>query len=297
MRIFGSKCTFKSVALLVMLFMLLAFTPVVIAQSFNPAAVGSLGGTDKYGNEFQPYNTESFQTGAWSYLSSCLAPIPETVTISIASPAVITGPNYCAAGQEVVFYTSGALPTGLTAGTTYFVISTGLSNTSFEVSTTLGGAAVNTSGSQSGIQTAIYSNATTSYTAAIQLPPVPPGLTVPGHCTLYWQSSNTSGTLTLGAQPNNTTSSLQVLNTAHTGANGATLADLSTLITSATTPTAISSTMTAGTANTTYRDDIDIMLATSPTATSPTLLSIYALSSSTSYTISLQPGSVCVWGF
>ncbi len=77
------------------------------------------------------------------------------VTISIATPAVFdtgTAHGY-AAGQALSFSTTGALPTGLTAGTVYYVISAGLTSTQFEVSATPGGAAVNTSGSQSGTQT------------------------------------------------------------------------------------------------------------------------------------------------
>jgi hypothetical protein len=219
------------------------------------------------------------------------------VTISIATPAVITVGNSCAAGQPVVFATTSALPTGLTAGTIYYVISTGLTATSFEVSTTVGGSAVNTSGSQSGVQevTAIYTNATTSFTSAITLPPVPPGFVVPGHCTLYWQSTNTSGTLELGASVTSTSALLQVLNTAHTGANGATLADVGTVI-NETTATAISSTMTAGSANTTYKDDIAFTLTVPSSVTAPVTASIYGESSSTSYTVSLQPGSYCALG-
>lgn len=76
------------------------------------------------------------------------------VTISIATPAVITlnGHGFIA-GEPVTFQTTGTLPTGLTLGTTYYVISAGLTANTFEVSETLGGAAVNTSGTQSGVQT------------------------------------------------------------------------------------------------------------------------------------------------
>jgi hypothetical protein len=72
------------------------------------------------------------------------------ISISIASPAVITLANSFVAGQHVVFSTTGSLPSGLTAGTTYYVIPAGLSSSSFEVSATAGGLAVNTSGAQSG---------------------------------------------------------------------------------------------------------------------------------------------------
>jgi len=84
--------------------------------------------------------------------------IPATCTISIASPGVITYANSFAANDPVILSTTGALPTGLTAGTTYYVSATGLSSASFSVSATPGGALINTSGTQSGTQsvTSIY---------------------------------------------------------------------------------------------------------------------------------------------
>lgn len=83
------------------------------------------------------------------------AGIPFTVTI--ASPGVFTTPTAhgMVAGTQVVFNTTGALPTGLTVGTQYFIISAGLTATTFQVSATSGGSAINTSGSQSGSHTAI----------------------------------------------------------------------------------------------------------------------------------------------
>ncbi len=85
------------------------------------------------------------------------APVPKssTVTITVASPGVVSWTAHgLAAGTPVVFTTTGALPTGLTAGTTYYVIAAGLATDSFRVSATPGGSAINTSGSQSGTHTA-----------------------------------------------------------------------------------------------------------------------------------------------
>lgn len=74
-----------------------------------------------------------------------------TFTVTIASPAVFSKTAHgLAAGDPIIFSTTGALPTGLTAGTVYYVISAGLTADAFEVSTSVGGSAVNTSGSQSG---------------------------------------------------------------------------------------------------------------------------------------------------
>ena len=77
-----------------------------------------------------------------------------TVTITIASPGVITwNAHGFLAGQAVSFTTTGALPTGLTAGTTYYVLSSGLTANSFQVSATPGGTAIATTGTQSGVHT------------------------------------------------------------------------------------------------------------------------------------------------
>ena len=74
-----------------------------------------------------------------------------TFTVTTASPAVITKSNHgFVADDQVLFTTTGALPTGLTKYRRYYVRSTGLTTSSFRVSTTSGGSAVNTSGSQSG---------------------------------------------------------------------------------------------------------------------------------------------------
>lgn len=78
----------------------------------------------------------------------------DTVTISIASPAVVTLSNHdLQPGQEISFTTTGALPTGITAGQIYYVISAGIAAGTFRFSATLGGSAVNTSGTQSGTHT------------------------------------------------------------------------------------------------------------------------------------------------
>ena len=72
-----------------------------------------------------------------------------TATITIASPAVVTSTVLYSEGAAVVFSTTGALPTGITAGTTYFAFNNvGLT---FQLIDTAGNI-VNTSGTQSGTQ-------------------------------------------------------------------------------------------------------------------------------------------------
>jgi hypothetical protein len=123
-----------------------------------------------------------------------------TVTITIAAPGVVTWTAHgLVTGSPVVFTTTGALPTGITAGTTYFAIPTGVNT--FQIATTAAlaaaGTAITTSGSQSGTQTG-----TTSATVQNSLMPVatvgPSGLTGSQATSLLdlKQTWNTSGTPT-----------------------------------------------------------------------------------------------------
>ena len=74
------------------------------------------------------------------------------ITITIATPGVITMPAGFSIpnGTPISFTSSGALPTGLVVGTIYYVVNS--SSSTFQVSATFNGAAINTSGSQSGTQ-------------------------------------------------------------------------------------------------------------------------------------------------
>jgi hypothetical protein len=80
--------------------------------------------------------------------------VSSVITVSIATPAVV---NWTAHGlpisAPIVFTTTGALPTGITAGTTYYILSTSYGVDSFRISASIEGAAINTSGTQSGIHT------------------------------------------------------------------------------------------------------------------------------------------------
>ncbi len=94
----------------------------------------------------------------YSSLFAVIAP-SAVFTVTIASPAVFTSTAHgLVVGDKISLTTTGALPTGLAANTDYYVISAGLTANAFEVSASLGGAAVNTSVTQSGVQTYYVSN-------------------------------------------------------------------------------------------------------------------------------------------
>jgi hypothetical protein len=74
-----------------------------------------------------------------------------TFTVTIASPAVLTLAFAPTVGMAIRLNTTGALPTGLTVGTTYYVIN--VAGTTCQLTATYGGAAITTSGAQSGTHT------------------------------------------------------------------------------------------------------------------------------------------------
>lgn len=70
-------------------------------------------------------------------------------TITIASPGVFTAPLHeLSEGEPFVLNTTGALPTGLVGGATYYAKN--VTTNTFQASATEGGVAINTSGTQSG---------------------------------------------------------------------------------------------------------------------------------------------------
>ncbi|MFG1210944.1 phage tail protein [Xanthobacter flavus] len=82
--------------------------------------------------------------------------VSSNVTITIGANATIGWANHgLGADYPVKFTTTGTLPTGITAGTTYYVLADSLATNSFRVSTTPGGAPITTSGSGGGTHKAI----------------------------------------------------------------------------------------------------------------------------------------------
>ena len=85
-------------------------------------------------------------------LNTIQTPTGVTATFTNSS-AVIGATNTFVVGQAVVFTTTGGLPTNFTAGTVYYVISTGLSSSQCEVASTIGGSAITAGSAGTGTQT------------------------------------------------------------------------------------------------------------------------------------------------
>jgi len=133
-------------------------------KTFDSAGAGNslkINGITVSRGQFPGTNSNDAATaGNIGELIASTSPNPgnATVTVTIASPAVVSFANHGIVGVcAVLFTTTGALPTGLTASTVYYTCAdTNLGGT-FKVATSIANAlantAVNTSGSQSGTHT------------------------------------------------------------------------------------------------------------------------------------------------
>jgi len=90
------------------------------------------------------------RNGAIYYWPAAFETGNDIVTITIASPAVVTASGTFYEGTPISFESTGALPTGLAIGTIYYVRNP--SGSTFNVSATVSGSLINTSGTQSGTQ-------------------------------------------------------------------------------------------------------------------------------------------------
>lgn len=125
----------------------------------TPTEIGFRNRTETTGNssvrQITSTSDSSFNLVLPNGATLGFSPILKTVTMTIASPCVLTDNGHGRlANDTVIFTTTGALPTGLTAGTVYYILAP--TTNTYNVSATPGGAAINTSGTQSGVHTASY---------------------------------------------------------------------------------------------------------------------------------------------
>lgn len=104
---------------------------------------------------------EMLISAGWTYQSSgtgttgIFSPAPATVTISNASPGIVSWTSHgILPNVPVVFTTTGSLPTEISSGVTYYVTAANFTANSFSVSTTIGGAPINTSAASTATTTA-----------------------------------------------------------------------------------------------------------------------------------------------
>ena len=111
----------------------------------------------KYKKDEETYWTTIFvdtTDNAVSHEATNIESYTDAITVSVATPAVVTLTDHrLVPGQLFRFVTTGALPTGITAGADYYVLSTSITSSTFQFSATSGGTAINTTGTQSGVHT------------------------------------------------------------------------------------------------------------------------------------------------
>jgi hypothetical protein len=128
-------------------------SPAVVTTTTSPAngtavAFSTTGALPTGITANAPYYV--FNRTGTTYSLTTTAGISQNATTSIASPGIVTVITAPSNGDVVVFATTGALPTGITAGTQYYVLNR--TATTFQISATVGGTAINFTGTQSGYQ-------------------------------------------------------------------------------------------------------------------------------------------------
>ena len=138
----------------------------------------------------------AYRGGPMYYWNASVGTTPNPVTITIAAPGVFTL-NYggLTDGMAIILITSGALPTGLTSGTVYYV--GGASGSTFKLATSyanaLAGTYITTSGTQSG----------THYVSSYAIPVTSMGgaSAVPDYVNFVMVSDASRFTIAFGATP------------------------------------------------------------------------------------------------
>ena len=137
-----------------------AYQVPLVGWGAGPWGAGTWGNGQTTSTALQLWNQQNFgedliygpRGQGIYYWSANVGYSPIQVTISIAAPGQITLPVGFSfpTGTTISFTSTGALPTGLTVGQVYFVVNS--TGGTFNVSTSINGAAITTSGGQSGLQ-------------------------------------------------------------------------------------------------------------------------------------------------
>ncbi len=145
----------------------------VSSQSANwgvPAGSILTMATNTLPSGYLPADGSSLNSSVYGNLFNTLVKY-SVVTMTIATPCVVTWNNHgLYASDAIKFATTGALPTGIVANTTYYVATAGFAGSSFRLSTIPGGVTINTTGTQSGVQSGISAPFGSSALSAFNVP-------------------------------------------------------------------------------------------------------------------------------
>jgi microcystin-dependent protein len=115
----------------------------------------------------------SYNRSDYNSLFALLNTEQGTATLTIATPCVVTKTNHgLTTGQKVYFTTTGTLPTGITANTTYWINVTGVNtfNLATSYANLIAGIYIATSGTQSGVHTAFLTIGSVSSATTFNTP-------------------------------------------------------------------------------------------------------------------------------
>lgn len=152
-----------------------AFTTLSATGLISPTSSSGIAGTTAAD---APASGSVGQVASIHCLVGTAAAAATTVTMTIATPAVVTWSSHTFVPSAslanytcpINFTTTGALPTGVVAGTNYYIIGSSVSGDTFQIADTAAHAlagtnSVATSGSQSGTQAAYIGNLGATATA------------------------------------------------------------------------------------------------------------------------------------
>lgn len=145
-------------------------TAITVTSSDIPwlAAQGAGDGQFTAGHiAFDPFGSNALYLTNGIGIFTTIPQLPFTATFTNGS-ASISGANAFSVNQPVTLTTTSVLPTNFATNTTYFVISAGLSSSTFQLAATVGGAAIAAGSAGSGTQTAIPGNIWASKTAGVE---------------------------------------------------------------------------------------------------------------------------------
>lgn len=135
------------------------FTEAQMTNILANSAVGNAGPSAAAANQvFDLYgwlngSTPTLTRSDYWQAVAAFPVVTTTVTTPIASPGKVNWTNHGFSVGQAVFFTGVTLPTGITGNVQYYVIAAGLTASQFEISATVGGSAINFTGTSSGIQT------------------------------------------------------------------------------------------------------------------------------------------------
>ncbi len=182
-----------------------SLTPTVWASASTPTVIRSASGTANVRTYVTSIQLQTDALGGATNLWILDGAVAVT-SVTIATPGVFTnsGTNDFKAGDMVIFQNLGTI-TGITANTPYYVTATSLAATTFTVSSTIGGTALQITGSTSTPTVYRVLHQTRLQTTALPLTPVAlptPIRTAPNVALSILSSSTQTGTIYAAAQGN-----------------------------------------------------------------------------------------------